>query len=105
MEEEMMLFTAQCLVEHAKSIKEMNARFDRIEERLLDVKESMDRHYYAIIDYANKMGIRGVNRAAVGKLERKASVMSKKQGYCIGRKDTVNTYHVDVLQEVFRARF
>lgn len=100
---EIMLLTAQCLVEHANAVKALNARLDKTEERLLDM-ESIDR-YYTIIDYANKMGIRGVNRVAVGKLERKASVMSKKQGYCIGRKDPVNTYHVDVLQEVFRPKF
>ena len=57
--------------------------------------------------YANLMGIRGVDRRAAATLGRKASGMSRKQGYHIGKEydakyGVVNTYHADILQEVFR---
>ena len=82
--EEFLLYSAQRLVEQAKAIKEANARIDKVDERL-----------------------RGVSRDIAVRLGRKASAMSRKQGYHIGKEydakyGVVNTYHVDVLQEVFR---
>ncbi len=47
--EEILLQGAQCLVEHAKTIKEMNARIDDIEERLLNVEMTIGQHHYTII--------------------------------------------------------
>lgn len=68
---------------------------------------TIDQHHYTIIGYAKLMGIRGVSRDIAVGLGRKASAMSRKQGYHIGKEydakyGMVNTYHVDVLQEVFR---
>ena len=68
---------------------------------------TIDQHHYTIIGYANLMGIRGVSRDIAAGLGRRASAMSRKQGYHIGKEydakyGMVNTYHVDVLQEVFR---
>ena len=108
--EEFLLFSAQRMVEQAKAIKAANARIDKVDERLLDVESkqmTIDEHHYTIIGYANLTGIRGVSREVAARLGRKASAMSRKQGYHIGKgydaKDgMVNTYHVDVLQEVFR---
>ena len=108
--EEFLLYSAQRLVEQSKAIKAANARIDMVDERLLDVESkqmTIDRHHYTISGYANLMGIRGVSREIAAKLGRKASEMSRKQGYHIGKEydakyGVVNTYHVDVLQEIFK---
>ena len=108
--EEFLLYSAQRMVEQAKAIKAANARIDKVDERLLEVESkqmTIDEHHYTIIGYANLTGVRGVSRDAAARLGRKASAMSRKQGYHIGKKydakyGMVNTYHVDVLQEVFR---
>ena len=108
--EEFLLYSAQRMVEQAKAIKAANARIDKVDERLLEVESkqmTIDEHHYTIIGYANLTGIRGVSRDAAARLGRRASVMSRKQGYHIGKEydakyGMVNTYHVDVLQEVFR---
>ena len=108
--EEFLLYTAQQMVEQSKAIKAANARIDKVDERLLDVESkqmTIDQQHYTIIGYANLMGIRGVSREIAAKLGRKASAMSRKQGYHIGKEydakyGVVNTYHVDVLQEIFR---
>ena len=108
--EEFLLYSAQRMVEQAKEIKAANARIDKVDERLLEVESkqmTIDEHHYTIIGYANLTGIRGVSRDATARLGRRASATSKKQGYHIGKEydakyGMVNTYHVDVLQEVFR---
>ncbi len=108
--EEFLLYSAQRMVEQAKEIKAANARIDKVDERLLEVESkqmTIDEHHYTIIGYANLTGIRGVSRDAAARLGRRASAMSRKQGYHIGKEydakyGMVNTYHVDVLQEVFR---
>ena len=108
--EEFLLYSAQRMVEQAKAIKAANARIDKVDERLLEVESkqmTIDENHYTIISYANLTGIRGVSRDAAARLGRRASAMSRKQGYHIGKEydakyGMVNTYHVDVLQEVFR---
>ena len=108
--EEFLLYSAQRMVEQAKAIKAENARIDKVDERLLEVESkqtTIDEHHYTIIGYANLTGVRGVGRDAAARLGRKASAMSRKQGYHIGKEydakyGMVNTYHVDVLQEVFQ---
>lgn len=108
--EEFLLCSAQRMVEQARAIKAANARIDKVDERLLEVESkqmTIDEHHYTIIGYANLTGVRGVGRDAAARLGRRASAMSRKQGYHIGKEydakyGMVNTYHVDVLQEVFR---
>ena len=108
--EEFLLYSAQRMVEQARAIKAANARIDKVDERLLEVESkqmTIDQRHYTIIGYANLMGIRGVSRDVAAGLGRKAAAMSRKQGYHIGKEydakyGMVNTYHVDVLQEVFR---
>ena len=108
--EEFLLCSAQRMVEQARAIKAANARIDKVDERLLEVESrqmTIDQRHYTIIGYANLMGIRGVSRDVAAGLGRKAAAMSRKQGYHIGKEydakyGMVNTYHVDVLQEVFR---
>ena len=111
MPEEILLHTVQRLVEQAKAIKAANARIDKVDARLLEVESkqmTIDQQHYTIIGYANLTGVRGVSREIAAALGRKASKMSRKQGYHIGKEydakyGMVNTYHVDVLQEVFRS--
>lgn len=106
--EEFLLYSAQRLLEHSKTIKATNARIDKVDERLLEVESkqmTIDQCHYTIVGYANLMGIRGMSRNIAARLGRKASSMSKKQGYHIGKEydakyGVVNTYHVDILQEV-----
>lgn len=106
--EEFLLYSAQRLVEQSKAIRAANARIDKVDERLLEVESkqmTIDQCHYTIIGYANLMGIRGMSRNIAARLGRKASSMSKKQGYHIGKEydakyGVVNTYHVDILQEV-----
>jgi len=108
--EEFLLYSAQRLLEQSKAIKATNVRIDKMDERLFDVESkqmTIDQHHYTIIGYTNLAGIRGVNRNIAAKLGYKASDISRKQGYHIGREydakyGVVNTYHVDVLQEIFR---
>ena len=108
--EEFLLYSTQRIVEQAKAIKAANTRIDKVDERLLEVESkqmTIDRHHYTIIGYANLTGVRGVGRDAAARLGRRASAMSRKPGYHIGKEydakyGMVNTYHVDVLQEVFR---
>ena len=108
--EEFLLCSAQRMVEQARAIKAANARIDKVDERLLEVESrqmTIDQRHYTIIGYANLTGIRGVSRDVAAGLGRKAAAMSRKQGYHIGKEydakyGMVNTYHVDVLQEVFR---
>ena len=108
--EEFLLCSAQRMVEQARAIKAANARIDKVDERLLEVESrqmTIDQHHYTIIGYANLTGICGVSRDVAAGLGRKAAAMSRKQGYHIGKEydakyGMVNTYHVDVLQEVFR---
>ena len=108
--EEFLLCSEQRMVEQARAIKAANARINKVDERLLEVESkqmTIDQHHYTIIGYANLTGTRGVNRDVAAGLGRKAAAMSRKQGYHIGKEydakyGMVNTYHVDVLQEVFR---
>ena len=108
--EEFLLCSAQRMVEQARAIKAANARIDKVDERLLEVESkqmTIDEHHYTIIGYANLTGTRGGRRDGAAKLGRKAAAMSRKQSYHIGKEydakyGMVNTYHVDVLQEVFR---
>lgn len=106
--EEFLLYSARQLLEQSRAIKAANARIDKVDERLLEVESkqtTIDQHHYTIIGYANLMGIRGITRNVAAGLGRRASAMSRRQGYHIGKEydakyGVVNTYHVDVLQEV-----
>ena len=108
--EEFLLYSAQRLVEQSRAIRANTVRLDKVDERLLEIESkqmTIDRQHYTVIGYANLMGIRGVNRDIAVNLGRKAAALSKKQGYHIGKEydakyGTVNTYHTDILQEIFK---
>jgi phage anti-repressor protein len=112
--------TAELLVEHAQAYLEQERRMAQIEvtqkeqeQRLLEVESkqaTIDKNHYTIVGYAHLMGISGVTRSVANTLGRKASKLSHKQNYHVGKEydakyGTVNTYHVDILQEIFRSSF
>ena len=75
--------------------------------KLLDAKVTThDENYFTVAGYASLRGLNiDVNKANM--LGRKASKLSKEYGYDVAKvKDsrygTVNSYHVDILKEVFK---
>ena len=93
------------LDEQARIITEQNRQAERLKE--IEAKiTTRNEDYYTIAGYASLRGISvDVNKASM--LGRKSSKLSKEYGYEVSKvKDarfgTVNTYHVDILKEVFR---
>lgn len=93
------------LDEQAKIIAEQNRQAQKIKE-LESRVTTHDENYYTIAGYASLRGLNiNVNRANM--LGRKASKLSREYGYDVSKtKDprfgTVNLYHTDILNEVFR---
>ena len=89
------------LVEQERRLKTVESRIEEIEAKFITAPTE----YYTIAGFASirKQKV-DVNRAIF--LGRKASKLSKEYGYDIGkasdpRYGAVNTYHIDVLNEVF----
>lgn len=85
--------------------KEMNTLRENV--RTLEAKVTThNENYFTVAGYASLRGLNvDINKANM--LGRRASVLSRNYGYDIGKaKDarygTVNTYHVDILKEVFK---
>ena len=110
---ELLMQHAQAYMEHERRMAQIEVTQKEQEQRLLEVESkqmTIDKNHYTIIGYANLMGIKGVNREVAANLGRKASKLSNKQNYHIGKEydakyGAVNTYHVDILQEIFRSSF
>ena len=108
---EFLLHAAQRMVEQEKELRATKAVVARMDNRLLAVESkqmTIDQMHYTIIGYANLTGVRGIDRKIAAELGHKASILSRKQGYRIGKEydakyGCVNTYHVDILQMVFRS--
>lgn len=85
--------------------KQMIAMRDNIKRLEAKVTTHND-DYFTVAGYASLRGLNvDINKANM--IGRKASKLSKEYGYDIGKaKDTrygtVNTYHVDILKEVFK---
>lgn len=93
------------LDEQAKIITEQNRQAQKLKE--LESKiTTHEEDYYTVAGLASLRGLNiNVNRANM--LGRKASKLSREYGYDISKiKDprfgTVNLYHTDILNEVFR---
>ena len=88
-----------------EQVKQMLAMQDDIKRLEAKVTTHND-DYFTVAGYASLRGLNvDINKANM--LGRKASKLSKEYGYDIGKaKDTrygaVNTYHVDILKEVFK---
>lgn len=88
--------------------KRQAEQIGKLADDMKQIEAKMATHnedYYTIAGYASLRGINvDINRANM--LGRKASQVSRKYGYDIGkvqdpRFGTVNTYHVDILKSVF----
>ena len=107
--EEMLLMSAQLLVENKKAIARMNQEVAEVKNDIMELKAKSnvsDAEFYAITGYASLIGeqVDTPTAAAMGK---KATSMSKAMGIMIGkvydpRFGQVNTYHKDVLKEIFK---
>lgn len=100
--------SAEMLLMYAQQFYEQEQRIFAVEHNMKELEARVTTHnedYYTVAGYASLRGVSvDVNRASM--LGRKASSISKEYGYEIGKiKDprfgTVNTYHVDILKEVF----
>lgn len=100
--------SAEMLLMYAQQFYEQEQRLSQVENNVKELEAKITTHnedYYTVAGYASLRGINvDVNRA--GMLGRKASKLSKEYGYEVAKvKDprfgTVNSYHVDILKEVF----
>lgn len=89
--------------------KRQAAEIERVKSTVNDVKAKLttrNEDYFTVAGYASLRGLKvDVNRA--GMLGRKATKLSKEYGYEVSKvKDprfgTVNSYHVDILKEIFK---
>lgn len=92
-------------LEQKRQAEELSKISDNVKELQAKV-ETHNEDYYTVAGYASLRGIKvDINKANM--FGRKCSKLSKNYGYDIGKtKDprfgTVNTYHVDILKEVFK---
>lgn len=107
--EEMLLMSAQLLVENKKAIARMNQEVAEVKNDIIELKakaNTTDANFYSIAGYAALVG-RKADFAAAASLGKKASTLSRSMGIMIGkvydpRFGQVNTYHKDVLEEIFK---
>lgn len=101
------IFESQAKMELRQKKQEEEMRQMQEKVKLLDAKVTThDESYFTVAGYASLRGLNiDVNKANM--LGRKASKLSKEYGYVVAKvKDsrygTVNSYHVDILKEVFK---
>lgn len=101
--------SAEMLLMYAQQFYEQEQRLNAVENNIKRLEAKVTTHnddYFTVAGYASLRGLNvDINKANM--LERKASKLSREYGYDIGKaKDTrygaVNTYHVDILKEVFK---
>lgn len=99
---EILQLSVNRLVEQEKRLKSMESRIDEIEAKTI----TSPTEYYTIAGFASIRKQRvDITRAVL--LGRKASKLSREYGYEVGkasdpRYGTVNAYHINILNEVFR---
>lgn len=108
------------IIQSALALKSIEQEQERLrlaqreqEKRLLEIESkqmTIDKHFYTIAGYANLIGFKGISRKLAADVGRKASKLSREGGYEIGKEHDarygqVNTYHEDVLKEVFSNMF
>ena len=99
---ELMVLMAQELDKQAKAVEEVKADMKRLEAKITTIPSE----YYTIAGYANLKG-KKIDVTRANQLGRYAANLSRKYGYDIGRVSdprygAVNSYHMDVLRDVFR---
>ena len=89
-------------------LKQQIAMLEEHENRLLQIEsklETSQQDFYTVAGFASLRGLK-VDLTKANMFGRKAAKLSKEYGYEIGRASdprfgTVNTYHVDILSEIF----
>lgn len=99
---ELMVLMAQELDKQAKAVEEVKTDMKRLEAKITTIPNE----YYTIAGYANLKG-KKIDVTRANQLGRYAANLSRKYGYDIGRVSdprygSVNSYHMDVLRDVFR---
>lgn len=99
---ELIVLMAQELDKQAKAVEEVKADMKRLEAKITTIPSE----YYTIAGYANLKG-KKIDVTRANQLGRYAANLSRKYGYDIGRVSdprygSVNSYHMDVLRDVFR---
>ena len=110
---EILVQSAMALVEHERKMKaleeKVNHHYSQLDAKIEEVKAKTSAspdEYYSISGYA---GLRGVNVDVhrAGRLGKVATRFSNENGYFIGKAHselfgTVNSYHLDVLTDIFK---
>lgn len=105
---QMLMAMVESQARHELEQKRQAEQINQLADGMKQLESRMATHnedYYTIAGYASLRGLNvDINRANM--LGRKASNVSRKYGYEIGkvqdpRFGTVNTYHVDILKSVF----
>lgn len=91
-------------LEQKRQAEELSKINDNVKELQAKI-ETHNEDYYTVAGYASLRGIK-VDISKANMFGRKCSKLSKHYGYDIGKTQdprfgTVNTYHVDILKEVF----
>lgn len=107
--EEMLLMSAQLLVENKRAIARMNQEVAEVKNEIIELKartNTSDAEFYSISGYGSLIG-KYVDTPTAAGMGKKATSMSKSLGIMVGkvydpRFGQVNTYHKDVLKEIFK---
>lgn len=99
---EILVKSAQRLLDQERELKALEGRIERIEAKSVTVPND----YFTVAGFA-AIRKRRIDVSKANIIGRKASNLSRQLGYDIGkvsdpRYGSVNTYHVDILNEVFR---
>ncbi|QKF64516.1 Rha family transcriptional regulator [Campylobacter corcagiensis] len=109
---DLLIHQAKILKENQQKLKSLEVKTDGLEKEQLKTKHNINRllnndNYMTVIAYANLKGIpaKKYNASALG---RKATNLSKKLNLAMGavidpRFDSIKTYNVEILSEVFRS--
>lgn len=98
---EMLVFYANQLLENERRMNSIESKVNEINAKITTRNED----YFTIAGYASLRGL-NVDTSKANMLGRKASKLSREYGYDIGkitdsRFGKVNSYHLDILKEVF----
>lgn len=110
---ELLMQYTQAYLEQERRMTQLEETQDKQEQRLLEVESkqmTIDKNFYTVAGYANLKGFKGISRKLASDIGRKASGLSRRRGYEVGdeydaRYGKVNTYHEDILKEVFSEMF
>ena len=99
---------AEMLVVYANQLLENERRMNTIESKVNEINARITTHnedYFTIAGYASLRGV-NIDTSKANMLGRKATKLSREYGYDIGKvTDTrfgkVNSYHLDILKNIF----